>query len=134
MRTVPSMLDGKITRMTFPPMNHLFQRRHCLWLLAVSGLPHQALASQEAPDAFIRRITTDTLETIKSDKALRNGDMARIMQLVDGQLMQRIPKSYHASMGVKGTPFLFNVGYHTECTWRPIRITSIVGRESSKQL
>lgn len=90
MRTVPSMLDGKITRMTFPPMNHLFQRRHCLWLLAVSGLPHQALASQEAPDAFIRRITTDTLETIKSDKALRNGDMARIMQLVDGQLMQHV--------------------------------------------
>lgn len=56
-------------------------------LLAFTPL---ALAADEAPDAFIRRITSDTLDTIRADKALRNGDMARIMQLVDGQLMQHV--------------------------------------------
>jgi phospholipid transport system substrate-binding protein len=52
--------------------------------------PPLALAADETPDGFIRRITSETLETIRTDKSLRNGDMARIMQLVDGQLMQHV--------------------------------------------
>ena len=50
----------------------------------------QANAAQEAPDAFIARITTKTLNTIKADKTLRSGDTARIMQLVDTELMQYV--------------------------------------------
>ncbi|OYU10431.1 MAG: hypothetical protein CFE38_17485 [Comamonadaceae bacterium PBBC1] len=49
-----------------------------------------AWASEEAPEAFVKRITNDTLETIKSDKALRNGDIAKIMQLVDDKLMPHV--------------------------------------------
>lgn len=82
--------DGKMPPMKISDTNRMIQRRHCLWLLAASGFSLPSLAADETADAFIRRITTDTLETIKSDKALRNGDMARIMQLVDGQLMQHV--------------------------------------------
>ena len=75
------------------PMPFNPSRRHGLGLalsaiLLALTLPAQA--ADEAPDAFIRRITSETLETIKADKALRNGDVARIMQLVDGQLMQHV--------------------------------------------
>ena len=68
-------------------------RRH--WLAAVgavglTGLAGPAWASDEAPDAFVQRITNDTLNSIKSDKALRSGDIQKVMQLVDGQLMQHV--------------------------------------------
>lgn len=58
-----------------------------LGLAFVVGPAH---ASEEAPDAFIQRITNDTLNTIKSDKALRSGDIQKVMQLVDGQLMPHV--------------------------------------------
>lgn len=70
-----------------------FSRRHWLGLsLAASllALVSPVQAADEAPDAFIRRITTETLDTIRADKGLRNGDAARIMQLVDNQLMQHV--------------------------------------------
>lgn len=49
-----------------------------------------AWAAPETPDAFIARITTKTLNTIKADKTLRSGDTNRIMQLVDSELMQYV--------------------------------------------
>ena len=49
-----------------------------------------ASSAEEAPDAFVQRITNDTLNTIKADKALRSGDIQKVMQLVDSQLMQHV--------------------------------------------
>ena len=49
-----------------------------------------AHASDDNADAFIKRITTETLDQVKNDKSLRNGDMAKIMQLVDGKLMPHV--------------------------------------------
>jgi phospholipid transport system substrate-binding protein len=68
-------------------------RRHVLVaacaasLLGTSGL---ALAADEAPEVFIQRITNDTLNAIKADRALRSGDIGKIMQLVDTQLMPHV--------------------------------------------
>lgn len=56
----------------------------------LSAWPVWALAADEAPDAFINRITNETLNTIKADPALRGGDMGKIMQLVDNQLMPHV--------------------------------------------
>lgn len=47
-------------------------------------------ANEEAPEVFIRRITNDTLDTIKADKVLRDGDIGKIMQLVDNKLMPHV--------------------------------------------
>ena len=69
------------------------KRRHVLVaacaasLLGASGL---AVAADEAPETFIQRITTETLDTIKADKALRAGDVSKIMQLVDSKLMPHV--------------------------------------------
>jgi phospholipid transport system substrate-binding protein len=70
-----------------------FNRRHLLGTAVAAALTTwvaTAQAADEAPEAFIKRITNETLDTIKGDKALRNGDMVKIMQLVDGKLMQHV--------------------------------------------
>lgn len=60
-----------------------------LWAVLVLAVP-VAHAADEAPDVFIRRVTSETLELVKADKALRNGDPTRIMQLVDNKLMPHV--------------------------------------------
>jgi phospholipid transport system substrate-binding protein len=59
-------------------------------LLVSLGFAGLAQASDEQPDAFIKRITTDTLDTLKADKTLRNGDVGKIVQLVDSKLMPHV--------------------------------------------
>jgi phospholipid transport system substrate-binding protein len=46
-----------------------------------------ALASDEAPDALISRLTKEALDTIGSDKGVQAGDIGRIMQLLDEKVM-----------------------------------------------
>lgn len=67
-------------------------RRHLLAMASAAFLFNvgPALAAEEAPDAFIKRITTETLDIIKADKSLRNGDVAKIIQLVDVKLMPHV--------------------------------------------
>ena len=71
----------------------LYLTRRSLGLaLALSAfLPWSpAHAAEEAADVFIKRVTTETLELVKTDKSLRNGDPAKIMQLVDSKLMPHV--------------------------------------------
>ena len=68
-------------------------RRDFVTALVAAGLSAHwgaVWAADEAPEAFIKRITNETLDTIKADKALRNGDMGKIMQLVDNKLMPHV--------------------------------------------
>lgn len=68
-------------------------RRYVLALAAAlfavlgSGLTH---AAEESAEAFIKRISTETLDVIKADKNLRNGDVTKIMQLVDTKVMPNV--------------------------------------------
>lgn len=68
-------------------------RRHVLLTVGAAtlmGTAGLAMAADEAPEAFIQRITNDTLNAIKADKALRTGDINKVMQLVDTQLMPHV--------------------------------------------
>ena len=49
-----------------------------------------AHAEDEAADAFIKRVSTETLDQVKADKTLRNGDTSKIMQMVDNKLMPHV--------------------------------------------
>lgn len=49
-----------------------------------------AWAADEAPDAFVKRITNDTLDSVRNDKSIKAGDINKIMQLVDTKLMQHV--------------------------------------------
>jgi phospholipid transport system substrate-binding protein len=61
-----------------------------LVLLASLGLGTAAHAEDEAPDALIKRLSVDVLDTIKADKALRSGDMAKLVALVDERIMPNV--------------------------------------------
>jgi phospholipid transport system substrate-binding protein len=47
-------------------------------------------AADEVPDVFIKRITNETLDAVRTDKSLKAGDINKIMQLVDTKLMQHV--------------------------------------------
>ena len=49
-----------------------------------------AHAADESPDAFVKRISTDVLDTIKADKTIKAGDIGKIMQLVDTKIMPNV--------------------------------------------
>jgi phospholipid transport system substrate-binding protein len=59
-------------------------------LAAAVCIPFAAQAADEAPDALIKRLSADVLETIKADPALRAGDMAKITALVDQVVMPNV--------------------------------------------
>ena len=58
--------------------------------LALATSLGSAWAADEAPDAFVKRISVDVLDTIKADKAMRNGDIGRIVTLVDTRIMPHV--------------------------------------------
>lgn len=49
-----------------------------------------AHAADEAPDAMIRRLSDEVLHIIKTDKLVQNGDINRIMQVVDAKIMPNV--------------------------------------------
>jgi phospholipid transport system substrate-binding protein len=79
-------------------MNQILQRRTLgRWALgglllvgAAAGFVRPALAADEAPDALVKRLSSDVLDTIKADKSIKAGDVAKIMQLVDSKIMPNV--------------------------------------------
>ncbi len=62
------------------------------WSLLASSLAWAPLAhaEDEAPDALIKRLSVDVLDTIKNDKAIRSGDTAKVVALVDSRIMPNV--------------------------------------------
>jgi phospholipid transport system substrate-binding protein len=50
----------------------------------------QVFAADEAPDVLVKRISTDVLDTIKADKGLQQGNVNKIMGLVDTKIMPNV--------------------------------------------
>ena len=73
-------------------MNRRFLARMAFgFATAVSlALPMAAHAADEAPDALIKRLSDETLSAIKSDASLRNGDLTKVMALVDNKIMPNV--------------------------------------------
>lgn len=61
-----------------------------LLLGAVLLLPCAAQATDEAPEAFVKRVSVEVLDSIKADKGMRNGDVNRVMVLVDTRIMPNL--------------------------------------------
>jgi phospholipid transport system substrate-binding protein len=49
-----------------------------------------AQATEEAPDALVKRLSTDVLETIKADKTIAMGDTAKVVSLVETKVMPHL--------------------------------------------
>ena len=79
-------------------MNHALQRRTfgrlalagLLLVGAAVGFVRPALAADETPDALVKRLSSDVLDTIKADKSIKAGDIGKIMQLVDTKIMPNV--------------------------------------------
>ncbi len=75
-------------------MNRFLSRRiFSAWVLVAAGalgFASGANAADEAADAFIKRVSTDILDAIKADKSIRNGDINKIMILVDQRVMPHV--------------------------------------------
>lgn len=72
-------------------------KRRLLGQLAVAALglgglmqARRVLAADEAPDALIKRLSTEVLDIIKADKTLQNGDIGRVAALVDAHIMPNV--------------------------------------------
>ncbi|SEJ06602.1 MULTISPECIES: phospholipid-binding protein MlaC [unclassified Variovorax] len=57
---------------------------------AAAAFVSPARAADETPDALVKRISTDVLDTIKSDKSIKSGDVNKIMLLVDSKIMPNV--------------------------------------------
>lgn len=58
--------------------------------LALAALGMPALANEEAPDTFVKRISTDVVESIRADKTVRTGDLSSIVRLVEVKVMPNL--------------------------------------------
>ncbi len=56
-------------------------------MLAVAPLTH---AADETPDALIKRLSEEVMASIKSDQAMKGGEITRIMSLVDSKIMPNV--------------------------------------------
>ena len=46
--------------------------------------------AQTAPDALVKQISTEVLDTVKNDKSIQSGDLAKITALVDSKVMPSV--------------------------------------------
>jgi phospholipid transport system substrate-binding protein len=56
----------------------------------LAAAPLLAQAEAVAPDALIKQISTEVIDTVKSDKAIQAGDVGRIVSLVDSKVMPSV--------------------------------------------
>ncbi|MEP7083938.1 MAG: ABC transporter substrate-binding protein [Betaproteobacteria bacterium] len=57
-----------------------------LSMLLIAGLMSFAAHAQEAPDALIKRVASDVVTTLKSDKDIQAGNKKKLYDLVDGKI------------------------------------------------
>ena len=56
----------------------------------LAGAPTASWAADEAPDVMIGRLSNEVLTLIRSDKALQNGDIDRVIGVVDSKIMPNV--------------------------------------------
>ena len=59
-------------------------------LLSLGVFMQPARAADETPDAMVKRVSSDVLDTIKADKSIKAGDVNKIIALVDAKVMPSI--------------------------------------------
>ncbi|HWS04768.1 MAG TPA: ABC transporter substrate-binding protein [Burkholderiaceae bacterium] len=79
-----------------------------LLVLALAAAP-LAQGADEAPDVWIKRLSTEVLDTIKADKSLQSGNLPKVIALVDNKIMpnvdfQRMTASAAGPAWRKATP------------------------------
>ena len=58
--------------------------------LAMASSPSFSVAADETPDMLIKRISTEVMDAIKSDKGVQTGDISKVVSLVDSKIMPNV--------------------------------------------
>ena len=58
--------------------------------LVMSVATVMAVAQTATPDALIKTVSTEVIDTIKGDKTLQSGDVSKIISLVDAKVMPHV--------------------------------------------
>jgi len=58
--------------------------------LVLASSPSLSVAADEAPDMLIKRISTEVMDAIKSDKGVQTGDISKVVALVDSKIMPNV--------------------------------------------
>ena len=54
--------------------------------LTLASFVNLAVAADEAPDALVKRISTEVLEGAKADKEIQNGNQKHVLDLVEAKI------------------------------------------------
>ena len=68
----------------------MLSKRIIGWLIATALGLSSAFAmaqSTKAPDALIKEVSTDVLDAVKADKSIKQGDLQKVIALVDAKVM-----------------------------------------------
>ena len=68
----------------------MLSKRFMPWLLAATFGVTAAFAQAQAakaPDALIKEVSTDVLDAVKADKSIKQGDVQKVIGLVDAKVM-----------------------------------------------
>ena len=68
----------------------MLSKRFMPWLLAATvGVTATFAQAQtaKAPDALIKEVSTDVLDAVKADKSIKQGDVQKVIALVDAKVM-----------------------------------------------
>ena len=71
-------------------LRRIFARLAALFVSATLLAAPAVHAADESPDSLIKRVSSEVLDNIKSDKSVQAGDMSKVMALVDSQIMPNV--------------------------------------------
>ena len=76
----------------------LFKQLLAIATVSLAVNAHAAGPANEAPDALVKRISQDVIETAKSDKAIQAGDTKKVMQLVETKILPHVDSDRMTSL------------------------------------
>jgi phospholipid transport system substrate-binding protein len=80
------------------PIAHLIATTTATLAFATSVLAAPAPAANEAPDALVKRISADVIDTVKADKDIQAGNRNKIMGLVEAKILPYVDSQKMTSL------------------------------------
>jgi phospholipid transport system substrate-binding protein len=71
----------------------MFSNRSFHWLIAMLlslGCAVAHAQAGKAPDALIKEVSTDVLDSVRADKSIKQGDVQKVISLVDAKVMPHV--------------------------------------------
>ncbi len=71
----------------------MFSKRLIHWLAAAMLIAGSVVAhaqAAKAPDALIKEVSSDVLDAVKADKSIKQGDVGKVIALVDAKVMPHV--------------------------------------------